>query len=90
MILWRIFGACSSCPMITTRARYPYATYGASPKSSGTDWRTTSCTFFLDLFFCVLADTIPLPPPVRQAMIDEFDLNQDGEINEQEFSACRA
>jgi centrin-3 len=26
-------------------------------------------------------------PPVRQAMIDEFDLDQDGEINEQEFFA---
>ena len=25
--------------------------------------------------------------PVRQAMIDEFDLDQDGEINEQEFFA---
>jgi len=24
---------------------------------------------------------------VRQAMIDEFDLDQDGEINEQEFFA---
>jgi centrin-3 len=28
-----------------------------------------------------------LTPPVRQAMIDEFDLDQDGEINEQEFFA---
>ena len=28
-----------------------------------------------------------LKPPVRQAMIDEFDLDQDGEINEQEFFA---
>ena len=25
--------------------------------------------------------------PHRQAMIDEFDLDQDGEINEQEFFA---
>ena len=25
--------------------------------------------------------------PFRQAMIDEFDLDQDGEINEQEFFA---
>ena len=25
--------------------------------------------------------------PIRQAMIDEFDLDQDGEINEQEFFA---
>jgi centrin-3 len=24
---------------------------------------------------------------IRQAMIDEFDLDQDGEINEQEFFA---
>jgi centrin-3 len=28
-----------------------------------------------------------LEPSVRQAMIDEFDLDQDGEINEQEFFA---
>lgn len=28
---------------------------------------------------------ISLPLPRRQAMIDEFDLDQDGEINEQEF-----
>jgi Ca2+-binding EF-hand superfamily protein len=32
----------------------------------------------------------PLPSPVRQVMIDEFDLNQDGEINKQEFSARHA
>jgi centrin-3 len=38
--------------------------------------------FFPSLF--ALADT---RRPVRQAMIDEFDLDQDGEINEQEFFA---
>ncbi len=38
------------------------------------------------LLLHVLADTSP-PPPIRQAMIDEFDLDQDGEISEQEFFA---
>jgi centrin-3 len=32
---------------------------------------------------CALADN----DIARQAMIDEFDLDQDGEINEQEFFA---
>jgi len=34
--------------------------------------------------------SLPYPAltiPCRQAMIDEFDLDQDGEINEQEFFA---
>jgi len=30
---------------------------------------------------------LPLIIKLRQAMIDEFDLDQDGEINEQEFFA---
>jgi centrin-3 len=33
---------------------------------------------------CVLLSSSPTS---RQAMIDEFDLDQDGEINEQEFFA---
>lgn len=82
MILWRRFGARSSCSMMTTQARYPYATSGALPKRLGTDSRTTNCTFFTPLLLCALADAA-----VRQAMIDEFDLDQDGEINEQEFFA---
>lgn len=32
-------------------------------------------------------DCLVLRPSARQAMIDEFDLDQDGEINEQEFFA---
>jgi hypothetical protein len=72
---------------MTTRARYPYATYDASLKRSETDSRMTSCTPIFPPLSCVpLADTSP-PPPARQAMIDEFDLDQDGEINEQEFFA---
>jgi len=50
-----------------------------------TGWRTTNCT--------VLQRSRSLPAKFpdtsrhRQAMIDEFDLDQDGEINEQEFFA---
>ena len=58
-------------------------TCGGWQKRSGTVWRTTSCSFFCSFSF-------PIPdPPVQfsQAMIDEFDLDQDGEINEQEFFA---
>ena len=84
MILWRRFAARSSCSMMITRARYPYATSGALPKRSGTGSRTMSCTSFFTPSFVVCAG---LKPPVRQAMIDEFDLDQDGEINEQEFFA---
>ena len=45
--------------------------------------KTTNCTFtFLSelLFY-------DLTIYYRKAMIDEFDLDQDGEINEQEFFA---
>lgn len=38
---------------------------------------------FIYFCSCALADN----DIVRQAMIDEFDLDQDGEINEQEFFA---
>lgn len=43
-------------------------------------WALFDCTDFdwrVETFQC----------PSRQAMIDEFDLDQDGEINEQEFIA---
>ena len=46
------------------------------------DWRTTNCTFFRRGW-----SLFPDAPRNRQAMIDEFDLDQDGEINEQEFFA---
>jgi Ca2+-binding EF-hand superfamily protein len=44
----------------------------------------TSCTSSLGVL-CVLTNMGGRP--IRQAMIDEFDLDQDGEINEQEFFA---
>jgi centrin-3 len=37
--------------------------------------------------FWSLPAPFPDTPHNRQAMIDEFDLDQDGEINEQEFFA---
>lgn len=37
--------------------------------------------------FLYLPARFPNVPRYRQAMIDEFDLDQDGEINEQEFFA---
>ena len=69
--------------MMIIRERYPYAISGVSPKRSETDSRTTSCA----LFYFSRARWLMMMPPVRQAMIDEFDLDQDGEINEQEFYA---
>ncbi len=82
MIPWRRSDARSSYSMTIIRERYPYAISGVSPKRSGIDWRTTSCTCIY-LFFVQWLMMLP----VRQAMIDEFDLDQDGEINEQEFFA---
>ena len=38
-------------------------------------------------FGCILRMRLTRFYPPRQAMIDEFDLDQDGEINEQEFFA---
>ena len=40
---------------------------------------------FLSFFFDELTDARWSAFVHRQAMIDEFDLDQDGEINEQEF-----
>ena len=37
--------------------------------------------------FQIRSKEITLTMYARQAMIDEFDLDQDGEINEQEFFA---
>ena len=43
------------------------------------------CATFLSVHVpFLLTSRLPFP---RQAMIDEFDLDQDGEINEQEFFA---
>ena len=48
------------------------------------DSRTTNCERLISLS-TRLSDSNALR--LRQAMIDEFDLDQDGEINEQEFIA---
>jgi centrin-3 len=43
---------------------------------------------YVDLFiFARVRWLMMMLPVIRQAMIDEFDLDQDGEINEQEFFA---
>ena len=39
------------------------------------------------LWLYTAGDIHSVLPSTRQAMIDEFDLDQDGEINEQEFIA---
>lgn len=49
-----------------------------------TNWTMRNCTSFF--YFSELPNQIFLFL-YRQAMIDEFDLDQDGEINEQEFIA---
>ena len=40
-----------------------------------------------ELYVCVIICYICFERVHRKAMIDEFDLDQDGEINEQEFFA---
>lgn len=66
-----------------TREKSVYGTCGGSQKRLGTVWRTTNCPCFYSFSF-----PIPdIPAQFSQAMIDEFDLDQDGEINEQEFFA---
>lgn len=72
---------------MTTRAKFPFAISGVSPKRLATASRKTSCAsiLFAFLFFDELTDARWSAFVHRQAMIDEFDLDQDGEINEQEF-----
>jgi centrin-3 len=69
---------------MTTRARYPYSNLRRVAKEIGDRLEDDELYVLFSSIF-KLADTDGRVS--RQAMIDEFDLDQDGVINEQEFFA---
>jgi Ca2+-binding EF-hand superfamily protein len=68
--------------MTTTLAKSLCEILNESRKISGNGWMRKNCTDNSSL-----ALTLAHQQRFRQAMIEEFDLDQDGEINEQEFFA---
>lgn len=74
----------------STRAQHPFFVRGAVRPSSLCRTNFCSPLFPKNAIISLFAFHICSPLVfhfLRQAMIDEFDLDQDGEINEQEFFA---